>query len=210
MRRLLTTLAALALTLTAFAQPGRQGGGMGHGPNFGTGLGRGGYYMDAGTFELGITLNHFTGGTKDGISVERPDRVGIFGEYRADIGGIMDMGLQLSTTFGKGTEGLSEMSYWQGAPLFVMDFNILPYYSFNPYVGVGIGPGFGYEKNKTLNDSQWTHALVLNPRVGIELFETLRMSVQYQWYLNESRKYSNLAFGFSVAFGHAGRGRGRW
>ena len=33
------------------------------------------------------------------LSSERPDRVGVFGEYRMDLGAYMDMGMQLSTTF---------------------------------------------------------------------------------------------------------------
>ena len=206
MRRLLTTLAALAIGMTAFAQygPGRYGGGR---PGYYSGY----YAPYRGTFELGLSLNHFTTGTRDGITVTRPDRAGLFGEYRMNLDGYFDMGLQLSTTFGRGVAGTYETSYWQGAPLLMADFNLLPYTPFNPYIGVGIGPGFGYEKKKSQSSGDWTNALVLSPRAGVELFEHLRLSVQYQWYLSDSHKFSNVAFDLSWAFGPSARGRrGRW
>ena len=99
-----------------------------------------------------------------------------------------------------------DMWYWQGAPLVVMDFNLLPYSGFNPYIGLGIGPGFGFEKDTINKEGNWTHALVLSPRAGIELFEHLRMSVQYQWYLNGSYTFSHFAFGLSWAFQPGMRG----
>lgn len=221
MKRILVTLLALAIGMTAFAQygPGRYGGGPGYGRGYGPGHRGGpgyGYYFDGSTFEFGITLNHFTNRERNGVTPFRPDRVGFFGEYRVDLGPYVDMGLQLSTTFGKGSLTYSpvnpygdDMWFWQGAPLVMTDINLLPYSGFNPYFGIGIGPGFGYEKN-TVRDgmSEWTQALVISPRAGVELFERLRLSVQYQWYLNGSYKYSNVAFGLSWAFG-PGRGGGR-
>jgi hypothetical protein len=213
---MLITLLALAIGMTAFAQygPGRYShhygsshGGYRPGPGYG-------YFQD-GAFELGITLNHFTTAEKNGYKPFRPDRVGFFGEYRVDVSPIVDMGLQLSTTFGKGSLIYDpvnpygdDMWYWQGAPLVVTDINLLPYSGFNPYFGLGIGPGFGYEKNTVRNDGEWTHALVLSPRLGVELFECLRMSVQYQWYLSGAFTYSHASFGISWAFGPGGMGRG--
>ena len=222
MKRILVTLLALAIGMTAFAQYGRPGGGPGgpggpggryshsYGPGHRGGHGYG-YYFDGSTFEFGITLNHFTNRERNGVTPFRPDRVGFFGEYRVDLGPYVDMGLQLSTTFGKGsltdyTTSYNpygdDMWYWQGAPLVVTDINLLPYSGFNPYFGIGIGPGFGYEKNLVRDgNSAWTQALVISPRAGVELFERLRLSVQYQWYLNDSYKYSHVGFGLSWAFG---------
>ncbi|MBQ9192999.1 MAG: hypothetical protein IJ156_04700 [Bacteroidales bacterium] len=206
MKRALITLVALAVGMTAFAQygPGRYGGGYGRGPGYGSGP-RYGYYMGAGTFEFGVTLNHFVTREVNGAKPYRPDRVGFFGEYRVDLGPFVDMGVQLSTTFGKGSLSQDitspDMWYWQGAPLVVTDINLLPYSGFNPYAGIGIGPGFGYEKNTFAGTSGWTQALVLSPRAGIELFERLRMSVQYQWYMGGSGRFSNVAFGLSWCFG---------
>ena len=217
---MLITLVALALGMTAFAQygPGHRGGpGYNNGPRhgyssgFGSGYrpGRGFGYMQDGVFEFGITLNNFTTGTKNGYRAYRPDRVGFFGEYRVDVSPMVDMGLQLSTTFGKGSliyEPLNnrygdDMWYWQGAPLIVTDVNLLPYSGFNPYLGIGIGPGFGFEKDTVANWSDWTQALVISPRAGVELFECLRMSIQYQWYLNNAYTFSHVSFGISWAFG---------
>ena len=212
MKKALITLVALALGMTAFAQfgPGPRGGGRGvsYGHNYGHIGHRPGYgysYFDGSAFELGITLNHF--GHRE---VERPDRVGFFGEYRVYLGPYVDMGLQLSTTFGKGKsvwdDIVSPSRYWQGAPLVMADINLLPYSGFNPYIGIGIGPGFGFEKYQGSEHGEWTQSLVISPRAGVELFERLRLSVQYQWYLNEGAKYSNVAFGLSWSF-PAGMGR---
>ena len=139
--------------------------------------------------------------------------MGFFGEYRVDISPVVDMGLQLSTTFGKGSLTYDpynpygdDMWYWQGAPLLVTDVNLLPYSGFNPYIGLGIGPGFGYQRSEFTDRGEWTQTLVLSPRAGVELFECLRMSVQYQWYLNKALTYSHFAFGISWAFNTMGRG----
>ena len=210
MKRALITLVALAVGMTAFAQygPGRYGRGYGAsygpGPGYRSGYG---YYFQDGALEFGITLNHFS---KAGETF-RPDRLGFFGEYRVDVSPLVDMGLQLSTTFGKGSYTTAgepygpDARFWQGAPLVVTDINLLPYSGFNPYFGLGIGPGFGYQKSEFADKGEWTQALVLCPRAGIELFECLRMSVQYQWYLNKALTYSHFAFGISWAFNTIGR-----
>ena len=233
MRKILITLVALALALTGSAQPGnRPGGGRpaggpggygGYGGGYRHGYSSGGsyrprpggYYMDYGTLEFGVTLNHFTTRDKNGYTAFRPDRVGLFGEYRVDLGPNVDMGLQLATTFGKGSlmYGANpygdDVRYWQGTPLVVTDINLLPFSGFNPYFGIGIGPGFGHERNEFNDKREWTQSLVISPRAGVELFERLRMSVQYYWYLN-SYKYSYCAFGLSWAFEPGmSRGRGR-
>ena len=221
MKRALITLVALAVGMTAFAQYGPRGGYGSYGRNYGGGYRPGyGYYFQDGAFELGISLNHFTTGEKNGAKPFRPDRVGFFAEYRVDINPVVDMGLQLSTTFGKGSLVKAnvienpygdDMWYWQGAPLVVTDINLLPYSGFNPYFGLGIGPGFGFQKNlvkgdRSRQEGHWINALVLCPRAGVELFECLRLSVQYQWYLNEAYTFSNVAFGISWAFNTMGRG----
>lgn len=216
MKRFLTTLVALALGMTAFAQYGHvPRGGMGSGYRPGPGPGYG--FFEDGAFELGVTLNHFTTRERDGFKAFRPDRVGFFGEYRVKLGFTVDMGIQLSTTFGKGSlidsHNLDnpygdDMRYWQGTPLVFGDINLLPYSGFNPYVGIGLGPGFGFEKNLLTGASDWTHAMVICPRAGVELFDHLRLSVQYQWYLNGSYTFSNVSFGISWAF-RPGMGGGR-
>ena len=234
MKKVLLTLVVLAIGMTAFAQygPGRRGGGRDFGPrnsfsspgrSFGGGYG----YFDEGTFEFGMTLNHFTG-RKD---VYRPDRVGFFGEYRVYIAPNVDMGAQLSTTFGRGEVTKTAVPYTvtvpapgstpenpqtmetteyrdevvnaffiQVAPLVVTDINLMPYSGFNPYVGIGIGPGFGYERDKGERHGAWTQALVISPRIGVELFERLRMSFQYQGYLSGGSTFSHVSFGLSWCF----------
>ena len=214
MKRALITLLALAVGMTAFAQygPGRPGGGRG-GYGYGHNYGGGGYrpsryYMD-GAFEVGIMFNHFN---RTGTTY-RPDRLGYFGEYRVKINPVVDMGLQLSTTFGKGSYTTSgepygpDARFWQGTPLVVTDFNLFPYSGFNPYFGLGVGPGFGYEKSEFADTGEWTQALVLSPRAGVELFECLRISVHYQWYLSKASTFSHIGFCISWAFNTGGGGR---
>ena len=220
MKKILITLFVLAIGMTAFAQygPGRRGGGRDFGPRNSFGPSRsfgggGGYgYFDEGTFEFGMTLNHFTNHKE----TERDDRVGFFGEYRVYLGPNIDMGAQLSTTFGRGyfsdntPDGIvySKAFFWQAVPLVVTDINLMPYSGFNPYAGIGIGPGFGYEKRKErlqtdspIAHGKWTQSLVVSPRIGIELFERMRMSVQYQAYLSsEGHKFDNVSFGLSWSF----------
>ena len=205
MKKILITLFVLAIGMTAFAQygPGRRGGGRDFRPrnDFGPSrsFGGGGYGFDEGTFEFGMTLNHFT----NHKTTERDDRVGFFGEYRVYLGPNIDMGAQFSTTFGRGyfvddtIDGTvySKGFFWQGAPLVVTDINLMPYSGFNPYAGLGVGLGFGYQKDKNMQHGTWTQALVISPRAGIELFERLRMFVQYQGYLNGGNTYSTVYFG---------------
>ena len=211
MKRALITLVALAVGMTAFAQygPGRPGG-RGYGYNYGGGGYRPSrYYMDGGAFEVGIMFNHFS---KAGNTF-RPDKLGFFGEYRVKINPVVDMGLQLSTTFGKGSYTTAsepigpDARFWQGAPLVVTDFNLFPYSGFNPYFGLGVGPGFGYEKSEFADKGEWTQSIGLSPRAGVELFECLRISVHYQWYLSKASTFSHIGFGISWAFNTGGGGR---
>ena len=210
MKRTLITLVALAVGMTAFAQYGPRGGYGSYGRNYGGGGYRPGYgyYFQDGAFELGIMFNHFS---KAGDTF-RPDRLGFFGEYRVKVNPVVDLGLQLSTTFGKGSYTSAgepygpDARFWQGAPLVVTDFNLLPYSGFNPYFGLGVGPGFGYEKSEFADKGLWTQALVLSPRAGVELFECLRLSVHYQWYLSHASTFSHIGFGISWAFNTMGRG----
>ena len=228
MKKILITLFVLAIGMTAFAQygPGRpRGGGRDFRPrnNFNSRPGPsrsfgGGYgYFDEGTFEFGMTLNHFIGRKDD---LYRPDRVGFFGEYRVFLGPNVDVGAQISTTFGHGErthEALVQQQTQQGqvttneivtdkafflqiAPLVVTDINLMPYSGFNPYVGIGIGPGFGYERDKGEHHGTWTQALVISPRAGVELFERLRMFIQLQGYLSGGSTYSHVSFGLGWSF----------
>ena len=73
--------------------------------------------------------------------------------------------------------------------------------------GTALGIAEGLEKNTVAKWSEWTQALVISPRAGVELFECLRMSVQYQWYLNNAYTFSHVSFGISWAFHTMGGGR---
>ena len=206
MKRILTTLVILSIGMTAFAQfGGGYGGGRTYGPSVGYRPGAG-YYMHEGAIEIGASINYFNKG--EGEDASSTTKLGFFGEYRVDVNPVLDLGVQLYTTFGlkrsywKGSDPIwPDVNFWQGSPLVVADINLLPYSAFNPYFGLGIGPGFGRMKNTDAQKGEWTQALVLDPRAGIELFECLRMSVHYQWYLNTAPRYSHFGFAISWAFG---------
>ena len=180
MKKILTTLLALGLALTAFAQSGSS------------------------EVEIGGTLNYFLGNKVDQVYYKRPMRPGIVMEYRYNIGSHLDLGVQLSSTFGKGKKvgtGYTDDAWFlQAAPLAVANFNLLPERGFNPFIGVGVGPGFGYESNKITRVSSWNTSLVVAPHAGVELFEHLRLSVQYNWYMKTGNRFSNVAFGLSWVF----------
>lgn len=213
MKKALTILVALALGMTAFAQYGPNRGSFGGGRNYGPSAGYRpgpGYTMHDGALEFGVTINYFT---KAGDTY-RPSKLGFFGEYRVDASPFVDLGVQLYTTFGKGSYSSDiesvgpDIFFWQGGPLVVTDYNLMPYSGFNPYFGIGFGPGFGYMKEEFADKGEWTQALVFVPRAGIEIFECLRMSIQYQLYLNHWAEYSHFGLGVSWAFG-TGMGHGR-
>ena len=61
----------------------------------------------------------------------------------------------------------------------VADFNLFPGKMVNPFIGFGLGPGFGMHNN-TL-DHLWDGQFLIyaDARLGIELFRHLRLSVDY-------------------------------
>ena len=198
MKRILTLLLVLATGWSAMAQYGPRYAPARRGPASWSNL------------ELGFSLNNFTGELRPGEGAghtQRPDRFGFFGEYRVDMTEFMDIGLQLFTTMGRGTVyggsgyGITHDDwFWQGAALLVVDYNVFPFSSLCPYLGIGVGPGMGYDRNKTEDVSGWTHALVISPRAGVELFDHLRLAVQYQAYLNGAQHFSNIGLCLSWSF----------
>ena len=114
-------------------------------------------------------------------------------EWRHDLGTHFDVGARLDykvcpmTAYNNGTT-LYKGTLHCPALLAVADFNFLPGKKVNPFVGVGTGPALticGWASKKTLGESgtsqspigkDFGFAWVASPRVGVELFEHLRLA----------------------------------
>lgn len=132
-------------------------------------------------FELGVNYspkNNYT--TADGTS-NMLYKFGAYGEYRWILGKHFDAGARLDCKVGPiaPTYLTDKALSISGGLLAVTDFNILPGKNVNPFIGLGLGPGFGMH-NDTL-DHLWSGMFIIytQARLGIELFRHLRLSVDY-------------------------------
>lgn len=108
-------------------------------------------------------------------------KFGAYGEYRWILGKHFEAGARLDAKVGPiGPSDFTDNALAiSGDLLAVADFNLFPGKTVNPYIGFGLGPGFGMH-NETL-DHLWGGQFLIyaDARVGIELFCHLRLSVDY-------------------------------
>lgn len=108
-------------------------------------------------------------------------KFGAYGEYRWLLGKHFDAGARLDCKFGPiGPSYMTENALSiSGDLLAIADFNFFPGKIVNPFIGLGLGPGFGMH-NETL-DHLWNGRfnIYAQARLGIELFRHLRLSVDY-------------------------------
>ncbi len=108
-------------------------------------------------------------------------KFGVYGEYRWALGEHFDAGARLDAKVGPiGPSSFTDNALAvSGDLLAVADFNLLPGKTVNPFIGLGLGPGFGMH-NDTL-DHLWSGQFLFyaEARAGIELFRHLRLSVSY-------------------------------
>ena len=108
-------------------------------------------------------------------------KFGAYGEYRWILGKHFEAGARLDAKVGPiGPSDFTDNALAiSGDLLAVADFNLFPGKAVNPFIGLGLGPGFGMH-NDTL-DHLWGGQFLIyaNARVGIELFRHLRLSVDY-------------------------------
>ena len=106
--------------------------------------------------------------------------VGVYGEYRWSLGRHFDAGARLDVQGGTVSSGSSIANPWAISTdlLAVADFNLFPGKTVNPYLGIGVGPGFGMYNNTTL-DNLWAGSFLAmaDARLGLELFQHLRVAV---------------------------------
>ena len=108
-------------------------------------------------------------------------KFGAYGEYRWTLGKHFEAGARLDAKIGPiGPSNFTEKALAvSGDLLAIADFNLFPGKTVNPFIGLGLGPGFGMHNDKL--DHLWSGQFLVfaDARVGIELFRHLRFSVDY-------------------------------
>ncbi len=108
-------------------------------------------------------------------------KFGAYGEYRWTLGKHFEAGARLDAKAGPIGLSLKDNNALaiSGDLLAIADFIFSPGKTVNPFIGLGLGPGFGMH-NDTL-DHLWEGQFLIyaDARVGIELFRHLRLSVDY-------------------------------
>ena len=130
-------------------------------------------------------------------------RVGVYGEYRWSIGRHFDAGARLDA---QGGRMVISDSYnpdpWTISTdiLAVADFNLFPGKTVNPYLGIGVGPGFGMHNN-TL-DHLWAGSFLAmaDARLGLELFQHLRVAVDVKTPVIGDQRFTYLCLNIGWAF----------
>lgn len=113
-------------------------------------------------------------------------KYGAYGEYRWVLGKFFDFAAHLDAKAGpigfydyQSKKSHSEGFSISGDILAVADFNLFSGKTVNPYIGIGLGPGFGMH-NATLDDLFAGHFFIYTDlRAGLELFRHFRISVDY-------------------------------
>ena len=113
-------------------------------------------------------------------------KFGVYSEYRWQWGKHFDVAARLDAKAGP----VGDYDYWSkkyhydgfslsGDILAMADFNLFPGKAVNPFIGLGLGPGFGMH-NATLDGLFGGHFfLYTDARAGLELFRHLRISIDY-------------------------------
>ena len=108
-------------------------------------------------------------------------KFGAYGEYRWTLGKHFEAGARLDAKVGPiGPFLINDNALAiSGDLLAVADFNLFPGKTVNPFIGFGLGPGFGMHNNTF--DHLWGGKFLIyaDARLGIELFRHLRLSVDY-------------------------------
>ena len=154
--------------------PGYQGR-----PGYGPGYGPGYYsYGPDQRVEIGVGLT----GIGDIAKVYRNTFAELYGEYRGYLNDWFDVGIQLFFTGGRGTASADIFSPggpfklfqtgWEG----ILDWNFLMIPNMTAFLGYGVGRTYGYFNYPSEDFSGWTRGWCLDPRIGLELFDRLRIT----------------------------------
>ena len=113
-------------------------------------------------------------------------KYGAYGEYRWVLGKFFDFAAHLDAKagpIGYYEKWNKKTSYYgfsiSGDVLAAVDFNLFPDKAINPFIGLGLGPGFGMHNDTLDNLFSGRFYIYTDLRVGLELFRHLRISVDY-------------------------------
>lgn len=125
-------------------------------------------------YEVGLGFDYYLDMEED-VSVSPPCGLATFFEWRRTNGRHWDYGVRADTKFALATWYHFKGSVTYLGLLAVTDFNMLPGKKVNPYIGIAAGPALGL-----FNVGYSTAYFVVSacPRVGVELFNHLRVSIE--------------------------------
>ena len=113
-------------------------------------------------------------------------KFGAYGEYRWQWGQHFDVAARIDAKagpIGYYEKWNKKTSYYgfsiSGDVLAAVDFNLLPDKAVNPFIGLGLGPGFGMHNDTLDNLFSGRFYIYTDLRAGLELFRHLRISVDY-------------------------------
>ncbi len=144
----------------------------------------------------------------------------LFAEYRAFFNDMVDLGVRASTSWTRrflttsttdpdsGLVTTSENKYrlWGTKIQAFGDYHLPLAANFTPYAGVGLGPQLCMTRPA---DPAFKLRLAVTPRLGIRLFETIDLGVEFNWVPGAvSFNYIALNFGWVFQVGAYGRGGG--
>lgn len=156
-------------------------------------------------FEVGAGFApFFLSSVDDGIQF--PFKIDAYAEWRYDFGKHVDLGAKLDYKIcpARVYDFMSGVSYdgtqHYGALLALADYNFLPGNKVNPFIGIGLGPAMIIDNEKRSQiayerEGQYVAPLgtyppdfmfVATPRIGIELFNHLRLSTSVDMSLEDT------------------------
>lgn len=178
MKRIVILIAALCATIGANAQY-RPGHHPSYGPGYGPGYPNAPVYGPmypalAQRFEVGVGLISIG----DFSNVHRNSFPELYGEWRGYLNDWFDVGVQAFFTGGTQTGGSDFgtgklfQTGWEG----ILDWNFFAMPNMAAFLGFGLGRTYGYYSNHADNISGWSRGWLIDPRVGLELFDRLRIT----------------------------------
>lgn len=146
--------------------------------------------------EVGAGLAPFYVSTVES-GIQAPLTYAAYAEWRNDFGHHLDVGAKLDYKISPATvkDFTSGSSFGgtqhYGTLLALADYNFRPAKTFNPFIGVGIGPALQIDNaaRNTVSPGKYNPKVlfVASPRIGIELSRHLRISTSIDLSLNDTK-----------------------
>ena len=108
------------------------------------------------------------------VDISRNPGVLVYGEYRYGVSDHFDIGAQFNYSNGNGKYDSKDAKFNQFELMFVSDWNILSSGRCRPFIGVGLGAGYG-----RFSENQVKHSYILglvDPRIGLQFGDHYRIA----------------------------------